>query len=137
MSACLELLPTVVIPSSLTRKEWPWSAPSMTLSRRTRCSPSPGTPTGVCATGSAGDDLGGEDQGCVKAACLLDPGGHPAAVGERGGRRHADRRDLAVRPVDPDGGVNVVVAVKDEFDTVPAQNRKQVGRVGQTLDSGF
>ena len=54
----------------------------------------------------------------------------------RGGRRHADGRDFAARPIDPDRRMNVIVPVQDQFHAVPFQQRDQIGRIGQSLDAG-
>ena len=47
-------------------------------------------------------------------------------MGDGGGRGHADDRDFSPRPVDPDGGMNVIVAVQNQLYAVPLQQREQV-----------
>ena len=54
--------------------------------------------------------------------------GRIAAVRERRCRGHADRGYLAVGAVEPHRRMNVVVAVQDQLDAVPFQQRQQLRR---------
>ena len=47
-------------------------------------------------------------------------------MGDGGGRRHANDRNFSPRPVDPDGGMNVIVAVQNELYAMSLQEREQV-----------
>ena len=47
-------------------------------------------------------------------------------MGDGGGRGHADDRDFPARPVDPDGGMNVIVPVQNELYAMSLQEREQV-----------
>ena len=45
---------------------------------------------------------------------------------DRGGGRHADRRDLSVRAVEPHRRMNVIVPVQYQLDAMPVQQRAQL-----------